>query len=185
MGGRAAKRRRLADDVALDDQELGTAVGGRQLRAGKRDRQRLPGRRRREGASQPAKVAPYPAHRRLGAAQPLCAVALDRVGVEHVLDVDRDVLVEAPRGEVGERPHATAHRLEADVEPKDLVDHELADLRPAVLGDPGRYVGADVERHPLSAGHEFALEVVREFPVPGGRLDVVWQWHSDTQCSQT
>jgi hypothetical protein len=147
LGGRAAKRRRLPGDVALDDRELGPGVGGRQLRAGKRHRQRLPAGGRRQRPPHPTKVASYPAHRRIGAGEPLGAVALDRVGVEDVLDVEWHVLVDAPRGEVGERPDATAHRLESDVEAKDLVDHEPADLRPAVLGDPGRYVTVDVERH--------------------------------------
>jgi hypothetical protein len=109
--------------------------------------QRLPGGRRSEGSSQPAEVATYPAHRCLGAAEALSAVALDGVGVEHVLDVDGDALVDAPRGEVGECADAAAHRLEADVQAKHLGNDELLDLWPAGLGETDRHVRVDVEGH--------------------------------------
>ena len=32
----------------------------------------------------------------------------------------------------------------------------------------------------VSAGEKLGLEVVREHPVPGGRLDVVWLWRTET-----
>jgi len=145
--GRSRRVVRLAGDIALDDCELSSAVRGRQFRARQRRGQRLPGGRRSEGSSQPAKLASYPAHRRVGAAEALGAVALDGVGVEHVLDVERDVLVDAPRREIGERPDAAAHRLEANVQAKHLGHHEVSDLGPAGLGETDRHVRVDVEGH--------------------------------------